>query len=70
MMPLSDEYYVMKSSDKMFVEPHINLNFVDPEVIQEWTLTKKTIKEWMDLFTAAATKIEKPRLDENLVQRD
>ena len=52
LMPLPGEAYVMKSRDRVFVCPKVNLNFVDSELVENWRSSKNPLNEWSDLLDA------------------
>ena len=49
---LPGEVYVLKTKDKIFMEPHTNVNFLEPRVVTEWLYSQKTLVEWTDLLKA------------------
>ena len=50
---LPGDAFVAKSNDKIFVEPDINVNLFDEEIIEDWRTARKPLQEWNDLFLAA-----------------
>ena len=58
MMPLPGEAYVMKSAERIFVEPHANTNFIEPTVEKSWRSSRKPMSEWVELFRALESKRE------------
>ena len=49
---LPGEVYVAKSKDRIFIEPHANINFVDPHLVDEWLTTQKSLSEWSNVLKA------------------
>ena len=67
LMPLSGEAYVMKTKDRIFVEPQANVNFVDSELVEEWSSSRKSLKDWVELLQATTTNVTEEKAKAGLV---
>lgn len=68
---LPGEAYVLKSKDKIFTDPHANLNFAEPRIISDWISSQKPLNEWANLLKAADHQENKDKVDQgNFVQEN
>ena len=68
---LPGEAYVLKTKDKIFMEPHSNVNFLEPRVVTDWLSSQKTLLEWNDLFKATDDANNKDKIAQGvMLKRD
>ena len=53
------EAYVMRSRDKIFAKPSIDLDILEPTIVREWLDSEKSLEEWNDLISSASRKISR-----------